>query len=111
MKIVIKRIESINRSGTTNKGKDYHIDTTTVYSDVPFDVTDANGTSFGTKELGYQVGEVASHANFDKFGLDKLRGHLPLEVDAEMGQTVNQFGQPIPCILSIKLPTKVNTNV
>lgn len=106
MKIVIKRVESINRKGTTSKGKEYHIDVTNVYSDVPFDLSDGDSTSFGTKELAYQVGKTSSHTNFTKFGLDKLKGLLPLEVEVEMGQAVNQYGQPVPCIVAIKLPTK-----
>lgn len=110
MKIVIKRIESINRKGVSAKGKEYKIDVTNVYSDVPFDIDDENGLSFGTKELCYQVGETPSHAHYHKFNLDKLKGHLPIECEVEMGQAINAYGEPVPCILSIKPLAKVVPN-
>lgn len=104
MKIVIKRVESINRKGVNSKGKDYHINVTNVYSDVPFDVDDQDGQSFGTKELAYQVGLTPSHTNFQSFKLYELKGRLPLECEVEMGQTINAYGQPVPCIVDIKIP-------
>lgn len=102
MKIVIKRVESINRKGVSSKGKEYHIDVTNVYSDVPFATDDQNGTAFGTKELVYQVGLTPSHANYHTFKLDQLKGRLPCEVEVEMGQALNAYGEPVPCIVDIK---------
>lgn len=104
MKIVIKRVESINRRGITSKGKDYHIDVTNVFSDVPFETDDQDGVSFGTKELAYQVGQTPSHANYHTFKLAELKGRLPLECEVEMGQAINAYGQPVPCIVDIKIP-------
>lgn len=101
MKIVIKRIESINRKGVSAKNKEYKIDVTNVYSDVPFDIDDENGVSFGTKELCYQVGQNASHTNFHSFKLNQFKGHLPIECEVEMGQSIDSYGNPVPCILSI----------
>lgn len=106
MKIVIKRIESVNRRGKTKAGKDYHIDVTNIYSDVPFSASDDENQSFGYKELGYQVGTTPSHSNFFKYGLAELKDRLPLEVDAEMGQGVDSYGNPVFCIVNITIPKK-----
>lgn len=110
MKIVIKRIESINRKGVSSKGKEYHIDVTNVYSDVPFESDNENGISFGAKELVYQVGQTPSHTHYHTFKLNQFKGHLPIECEVEMGQAINSYGEPVPCILSIKPISKVASN-
>lgn len=107
MKIVIKRIESINRKGTSkSSGKPYHIDVTNIISDVPFDEqkneVDDFAVSFGAKDLVYQVGDTPSSANYIKYGLDKLRGLLPCECDIELGQGFDSYGNPTVCVVDIK---------
>lgn len=109
MKIVIKRIESIDRKGVNKEtGKEWHIDTTNIISDVPFSDEknlDNNKTiAFGSKDLVYQVGTTSSHEHFFTMGLDKLNGMLPIECDVELSQGLDAFGNPKPCITSINLP-------
>lgn len=107
MKIIVKRIESINRKGVNKEtGKTWHIDATNVIADVAFDddKADENNTTvaFGFKDIVYQVGEKPSSQNFYKMGLDKFKGLLPLECEVEMGQGLDSFGNPKVCIFDIK---------
>lgn len=95
MKVLIKRIERVNRSGTSKAGNPYTIDQTNVVCDVPFDSPDG----FGFKEISYQYG---SHTNF--LGLESLRGSLPVELDIELGTELNQYGTPVTVVKSVKVP-------
>lgn len=92
MKVIVKRIERLNRTGTSKSGNAYTLDRTTVVADVPFSSTDG----FGAKEMEYQYGD---HTNF--LDLEKYRGKLPLELDIELGTELNQYDQPVTVIKSI----------
>lgn len=107
MKIVIKRIECIDRKGKNkDTGKDWHIDVTNVIADVPFDDekndVDNKTIAFGFKDIVYQVGEKPSSTHFYKMGLDKLKGHLPIECEADISQGFDNFGNPKVCVIAIK---------
>lgn len=106
MKVVIKRIESVNRKGVKKEtGKAWQVDVTNIITDVAFDDTiseaDNQTIAFGAKDLVYQVGEKPSSQNYFKYGLDKLRGLLPLECEVELGQGFDSYGNPTPCIVGI----------
>lgn len=106
MKIVIKRIECIDRKGKNKEtGKDWHIDVTNVVADVAFDDekhdADNKTIAFGCKDIVYQVGEKPSSTHYHKMGLEKLKGHLPLECEVEMSQGFDNFGNAKVCITAI----------
>lgn len=113
MKIVIKRIESIDRKGVNkDSGKEWHIDATNIIADVPFEdeksEKDNSTIAFGYKDIVYQVGEKPSSQNYYKLGLDKLKGQLPMECDVEIAQGFDNFGNPKVCVIDIKPIKKVN---
>lgn len=115
MKIVIKRIESINRKGVNKEtGKTWHIDATNIIADVAFsdEKFDENNKTiaFGFKDIVYQAGEVPSSDNYQKMGLDKLKGLLPCECEVEMSQGLDSFGNPKVCITDVKPLTKKAVN-
>lgn len=111
MKIVIKRIECIDRKGKNKEsGKAWHIDATNIISDVPFaddkDEDNNRTIAFGAKDLVYQVGTTPSHTHFHKMGLDKLKGLLPLECEVELSQGLDSFGNTKPCITAVNFKPK-----
>lgn len=93
MKVIAKRIERVNRSGTSKAGNAYHIDQTMIYVDVPYDSPDG----FGAKEFGYRYGD---HTNFAK--LEQLRGNLPAQIEVELSTQMNQYDQPETVIASVR---------
>lgn len=101
MKQIIKRIERVNRSGTSKAGNPYTIDQTNIVVDVPFDTADG----FGSKEMVYQYGD---HTNMTK--LETLRGKLPAEVDIELGTAFDNYDNPKTVVVDIKLPSTAPNN-
>lgn len=97
MKVIAKRIERVNRSGTSKSGNAYHIDQTMIYVDVPFDSPDG----FGAKEFGYRFGDST---NFSK--VEQLRGKLPTEIEIDLSTQMNQYDQPETVIIDVKLNAK-----
>lgn len=95
MKQIIKRIERVNRSGTSKAGNAYSIDQTNIVVDVPYETADG----FGSKEMVYQYGD---HTNMTK--LEPLRGRLPCEVDIELGTELDQYDNPKTVVVDVKLP-------
>lgn len=98
MKMIVRRIESINREGVSRKtGEPYHIDVTQVTVDVPFNTPQG----FGLKEITYPYGDAA---NFDRKGLSRLAGQLPIELDVDLGVDMNNYDSPVTIVNDIKLP-------
>lgn len=62
--------------------------------------------SYGEVELAYQVGDYPSSDNFFKFGLDKLKGHLPCELEVELTQGFDAFDRPVTCVSAVRTPNK-----
>lgn len=93
MKMIVNRIERTNRQGTSKSGNPYHIDNTMVTVVIPFE----NSDGFGVKEMSYEFG---TSQNFST--LDFCRGKLPMELDVELGTQLNQYGNPVTVITSIK---------
>lgn len=93
MKAILKRVESVNRSGTSKSGNPYTIDQTNVVVDVPFN----SDTGFGSKELIYQYGD---HTKYHE--LSSLKGKLPTEVEIELGTEFDNYDNPITVVKSVK---------
>ena len=109
MKVHVQSIESTKRT-VQQKDKvtkqvtgEFEIDTTQIIVAVPFTVDDEFTRSFGVKQMKYQVGETDSHRNFDKLGLDAFQSLLPCDLDIELGQGTNAWGQPVTCVTAVKL--------
>lgn len=95
MKVIVKRIERVNRSGTSKAGNAYTINQTNLVCDVPFSSVDG----FGSKEMVYQYGD---HSKFSD--LETLRGKLPYELDIELGTQLDNYDNPKTVVTSVKLP-------
>lgn len=92
MKMLVKRMTRVNRSGIGKTGKPYTIDQTVIAVALPFDDVDG----FGQKEMEYRFGD---HTKFTP--LEKYRGKLPLELDIELTTQLDQYGNPVTVIGSI----------
>lgn len=99
MKMQVKAIERVNRSGTSKQGNPYTIDQTNITVEVPFD----NHDGFGFKSMTYQYGDST---NFEK--LVALRGRLPMELEVELGTELNQYGSPVTVVNAISVPKPSN---
>lgn len=95
MKMQVKSIDRVNRSGTSKTGNPYTIDQTTVTVEISYD----NHDGFGFKSMTYQYGDSQ---NFEK--LTALRGRLPMELEIELGTELNQYGSPVTVVNSISVP-------
>lgn len=100
MKVIVKRIERVNRSGTSKAGNPYSIDRTNLVIDVAYDGDDG----FGSKEMVYQYG---SHSKF--LELESLRGKLPCSVDIELGTKFDDYDNPVTVVTSLSLPNSPQT--
>ncbi len=99
MKILISRIESLVKSGTSKGGNPYSLDFTKITALVPFHTAEG----FGFKEMTYDYGKAA---NFQK--LESLRGALPANVEVEIGIENDQYGNPLTVITDVKVATATN---
>lgn len=95
MKMKVIRIEHEKLDGISKTGKPYSLDYTRVAVEVPF----SSPKGFGTKEIEYQYGD---HTNFGK--IESLRDRLPLECELQLGQIVNDYGNPVTIITDIRVP-------
>ena len=109
MKVHVQSIESTKRT-VQKKDKvtgqvtgEFDIDTTQLTVAVPFSTNDEFTRAYGVKQMKYQVGETDSHRNFDKLGLDAFQSLLPCDLDIELGQGTNAWGQPVTCVTAVKL--------
>lgn len=94
MKMLVNRINRTNVSGTSKKtGNPYTINNTEVTVTIPFDIPDG----FGGKEMTYPFGDSANFLQLEKF-----RGKLPCELDVELGTELNQYGNPVTVVKSVK---------
>lgn len=115
-KLLVKRVQTDSKTFDKKNGKGvFIIETAQLVVDVAKDresyddkATWGNrgAISYGEVELAYQVGETPDSANFFKFGLDKLKGHLPCEVDVELSQGFDAFDNPVTCVSAIRIPNK-----
>lgn len=94
MKMLVNRIERTNVAGVSKKtGNAYNINQTNVTITIPFESADG----FGVKEMTYQFGDSSNFLQLEQF-----RGKLPAELDLELGTELNQYGNPITVVKSVK---------
>lgn len=94
MKVIIKAITCADIQGTSKKGNPYHIDETRISVELPFN--DENG--FGVKLQDYAIGKASEFVKYEPF-----RGKLPIEADIELGVELNQYGQAVTVVQSLKV--------
>lgn len=104
MKVFALSVESTKRTlEKKDKSGTFTIDTTQLVIVVPFKTKDEYTTAFGVKEMKYQVGSVDSSTNYHKLNLAAFEDMLPCEVDIELGQGTNSWGQPVTCVIAVSL--------
>lgn len=96
MKFNVNRITRQNRSGTSKTGNPYSLDFVEIAVSVPLNTPD----SFGSKEIVYQYGKAA---DFSK--LEPLRSQLPCDVDLELGNEIDDYGNAKTVVIDVKLPS------
>lgn len=115
-KLFVKRVECNSQTfPKKDKSGNFVVENTLLVVDVQkdrenYDPNEAYGkrgnVSFGEVELSYQVGDSPSSDHFFKFGLDKLKGQLPCELEVELTQGFDAFDRPVTCVSSVRIPAK-----
>lgn len=115
-KLLVKRVQTDSQTFDKKNGKGvFVVENAQLVIDVPKDRENYDdkaswgnrgAISYGEVELAYQVGETPDSANFFKLGLDKLKGHLPCELEVELTQGFDAFDRPVTCVSAVRIPNK-----
>lgn len=95
-KVIIRRVESVIRSGTSKSGNPYSLDQTNVTIELPVDTT----TQFGLKEVTYQYKDGAAIKEFEH-----LKDKIPFDAEIELDIRMNDYGSEETYIKEVFLPS------